>query len=110
MGSMVIFHYLAGNPIDTDEMMNVMMPMRFADYARADYFNQLMLDGKYVPAYVIQSDDLAVAFDCGNGYVPKGTECLELTNASHKSTSVGDIVVVNGTRKMLVMPVGFEEI
>ena len=110
MGSMVIFHYLAGNPIDTDELMNVMMPMRFADYTRADYFNQLMLAGKYVPAYVIQSDDLAVAFDCGNGCAPEGVEVTVLPNTAHTSTSVGDIVVVNGNRKMLVMPLGFEEI
>lgn len=107
MGSMVIFHcnYSALN----DQVMDVILPIRKSTEERKLFFRNLMLDGFYDPAYVIQSDDLDIAFDCGNGYVPKGVECVSLPS-SHTSTNVGDIVVVNGSKMMLVMPVGFEEI
>ncbi|MCK9532763.1 MAG: hypothetical protein M0R77_19950 [Gammaproteobacteria bacterium] len=109
MGSMVIFHYTS-RELQGEDAINVMMPNRISQPERQEMFNRLMLDGYYQPAYVIQSDDLDVAFDCGNGYPPAGIECLAIPNTAHTSTSVGDIVVVNGTKKMLVMPLGFEEI
>ncbi len=109
MGSMVIFHYTT-KALTEDTAINVMLPNRLSQAERKEFFTKLMLDGVYQPAYVIQSDDLNVAFDCGNGYGPEGVECLALPNTAHTSTSVGDIVVVNGTKKMLIMPLGFEEI
>lgn len=109
MGSMVIFHYTT-QAVKGDDAIKLMMPNTMPQPERKEFFNRLMMDGFYQPAYVIQSDDLDVAFDCGNGYVPAGVECLALPNTAHTSTSVGDIVVVNGTKKMLIMPLGFEEI
>lgn len=109
MGSMVIFHYTT-KAVQGEDAIKLMMPNTMPQPERKEFFNRLMLDGFYQPAYVIQSDDLDVAFDCGNGYAPAGVECLALPNTAHTSTSVGDIVVVNGTKRMLVMPLGFEEI
>lgn len=110
MGSMVIFHY--NNNLTDDQLINVMMPGRLNGCgARASFFNLLMSQGHYSPAYVINCDDLDVAFDTGNGYAPAGVEYIEVPKDNcHTSTSVGDIVVINGTKKMLVMPSGFEEI
>lgn len=108
MGSMVIFHYNA-KALKDEQIMNVMMPFRIPATERSNFFRTLMLDGHYQPAYVIESNDLDVAFDCGNGYPPAGINVIELPT-SHKSTSVGDIVVVDGAKLMVVMPMGFEEI
>ena len=109
MGSMVIFHYT--NNLTEEEILNVMLPNRIADDVRGDHFRQMMLDGKYVPAYVIESDDLDIAFDVGNGYPPADVSFQKLVNGGcHTSTSVGDIIIINGVKRMLVMPMGFEEI
>lgn len=109
MGSMVIFHYTT-KAISGDDAIKLMMPNTMAQPERKEFFNRLMLDGLYQPAYLIDSDNLDVAFDCGNGYAPTGVNVTVLPNTAHTSTSVGDIVVVNGTKKMLIMPLGFEEI
>lgn len=109
MGSMVIFHY--NNNLPEKELFSVMMPNRISDDARSRYFVNLMLNGYYSPAYVINSDDLNVAFDTGNGYAPAGVEYIDVPRDNcHTSTRVGDIIVINGYKRMLVMPTGFEEI
>lgn len=109
MGSMVIFH-ANHRQLSDEQTINVMLPNRISADERKAFFTKLMLDGFYQPAYLINSDDLDVAFDCGNGYEPTGVEVTVLPNNAHTSTSVGDIVVVNGAKRMLVMPTGFEEI
>lgn len=109
MGSMVIFHYNA-KALKDEAAITVMIPNRISQAERKVLFNQLMVEGVYQPAYLIDSEDLDVAFDCGNGYAPTGVNVTVLPNTCHTSTSVGDIVVVNGVKKMLIMPLGFEEI
>lgn len=109
MGSMLIFHY-NHNKLTDAEMLSVMMPDRLSAEVRKDFFNTLFNNHAYKPAMAVASDDLNIAFDCGNGYGPENIACIRLSEDVHSSTSVGDIVVINGEKKMLVMPTGFEEI
>lgn len=77
MGSMVIFHYNA-KALKDEAAITVMIPNRISQAERKVLFNQLMLDGIYQPAYLIDSEDLDVAFDCGNGYAPTGVNVTVL--------------------------------
>lgn len=109
MGSMVIFHYV--NNMSEEEIINTMMPSRIGNEdAIKAFFQAQMLAGKYMPAYVVQSNDINIAFDVGNGY---GDDCVftKIENRNiHTSTSVGDIIIVDGARRYVVMPMGFQEI
>lgn len=109
MGSMIIFH-ANHRQLNDEQTINVMLPSRMTADERQTFFRKLLRDGVYQPAYHIDNDRLDVAFDCGNGYAPTGVNVTVLPNTAHTSTSVGDIIIVNGLQRMLVMPMGFEEI
>lgn len=105
----LIINHFNHTTATADDSIHVMMPTRLQNQDRRAFFQDLLLAGRYTPAYAVDTDDLSVAFDTGNGYAPKDVKWIRFPGAQ-RSTSVGDIIQQGDGKWMLVMPTGFEEI